>query len=242
MINEKLANQLGYHDAAAAVHKEIIFHTWLADIKGEIVGVVKNYQVQSAQAAFQPILFYHLSHIPSTYFAVNLDTRNLRHSLAKIEAVYNQSFPGNAYESFFLNEHFDRQYRADQKLGIFFQLFTGLAIFVACMGLLGLSSLIIRLRVREIGIRKVLGAPVYSLLILLSKDFVRMVVIAAAIALPIVYWGADRWLSNYAFHIGVGWVLLLLPPLLLLLVALVTVSVQSVRAALANPVESLKTE
>jgi putative ABC transport system permease protein len=220
----------------------VYFITWAGDIKGEIVGVIKNYQVQSAQAAYQPMLFYHTSHIPSTYFAVNLDTRNLKRSLAKVEAVYNQSFPGNAYESFFLNEHFDRQYRADQKLGSFFQLFTGLAIFVACMGLLGLSSLIIRLRVREIGIRKVLGAPVYSLLILLSKDFVWMVVIAAAIALPIVYWGADRWLSNYAFHIGVGWVLLLLPPLLLLLVALVTVSVQSVRAALANPVESLKTE
>ena len=242
MINEKLAKQLGYRDAAEALHKEIFFHTWVGDIKGEIVGVVKNYQVQSAQAAYQPILFYHESHIPSEFLALNIDTRNLRHSLAKVEAVYNQSFPGNAYESFFLNDHFDQQYRADQKLGSFFQLFTGLAIFVACMGLLGLSSLIIRLRVREIGIRKVLGAPVYSLLILLSKDFVRMVVIAAAIASPIVYWGADRWLRNYAFHIGVGWVLLLLPPFLLLLVALVTVSVQSVRAALANPVESLKTE
>jgi putative ABC transport system permease protein len=242
MINEVLAKQLGYRDAAAALHQQILFHTWLADIKGEIVGVVKNYQVQSAQAAYQPILFYHLSHIQSTFFAVNLDTRNLQRSLAKVEAVYNQTFPGNAYESFFLNDRFDQQYRADQKLGSFFQLFTGLAIFVACMGLLGLSSLIIRLRVREIGIRKVLGAPVYSLLVLLSKDFVRMVIIAAAIALPIIYWGADRWLRNYAFHIGVGWVLLLLPPFLLLLVALVTVSVQSVRAALANPVESLRSE
>ena len=242
MINERLAQLLGYRDAAAALHAAFFFHTPDGDIRGEIVGVIKNYQVQSAQAAYQPILFYHSSHINSTYFAVNLDTRNLQRSLAKVEAVYNQSFPGNAFESFFLNDHFDQQYRADQKLGSFFQLFTGLAIFVACMGLLGLSSLVIRLRVREIGIRKVLGAPVYSLLILLSKDFVRMVMIAAAIALPIVYWGADRWLSNYAFHIGVGWVLLLLPPVLLLLVALVTVSVQSVRAAMANPVDSLKTE
>jgi putative ABC transport system permease protein len=242
MVNEALAKQLGYRDAEAAIHQEIYFITWVGDIKGEIVGVVRNYQVQSAKAAYQPILFYHTDHIASAYFAVNLDARNLRRSLAKVEAVYNQSFPGNAYESFFLNDHFDQQYRADRKLGGFFQLFTGLAIFVACMGLLGLSSLIIRLRVREIGIRKVLGAPVFSLLVLLSRDFVRMVLIAAAIALPIVYWGADRWLSNYAFHIGVGWVLLLLPPVLLLLVALATVGVQSVRAALANPVDSLKTE
>jgi putative ABC transport system permease protein len=242
MINEVLAKQLGYRDAAAAIHQEVYFITWVGDIRGEIVGVVKNYQVQSVKAAYQPMLFYHTDHIASTYFAVNVDARSLRHSLAKVEAVYNKSFPGNAYESFFLNEHFEKQYRADQKLGGFFQLFTGLAIFVACMGLLGLSSLIIRLRVREIGIRKVLGAPVYSLLVLLSKDFVRMVVIAAAIALPIVYWGADRWLSNYAFHIRVGWVLLLAPPMLLLTVALATVSVQSLRAALANPVDSLKVE
>jgi putative ABC transport system permease protein len=242
MINEALAERLGYRDAASAIHQEIYFHTWIADIRGEVVGVVKNYEVQSAQVAYRPILFYHADHIASTYFTINIDTRNLRRSLAKVEAVYNQSFPGNAFESFFLNDHFDQQYRADQKLGSFFQLFTGLAIFVACMGLLGLSSLIIRLRVREIGIRKVLGAPVYSLLILLSKDFVRMVVIAAAIALPIVYWGADHWLRQYAFHIGVGWVLLLFPPVVLLLVALGTVSVQSVRAAMANPVDSLKTE
>ncbi len=242
MINETLARQLGYRDAATAIHQEVYFITWAGDIRGEIVGVVKNYEVQSAKAAYQPMLFYHTDHIASTYFAVNVDASNLRRSLAKVQAVYNQNFPGNAYESFFLNEHFDQQYLADQKLGGFFELFTGLAIFVSCMGLLGLSSLIIRMRVREIGIRKVLGASMYSLLVLLSKDFVRMLVVAAAIAIPFVYWGADRWLSNYAFHIGVGWVLLLVPPVLLLVVALATVSVQSIKAALANPLESLKTE
>jgi putative ABC transport system permease protein len=242
MINEVLAKQLGYRDAAAAIHQQVYFITWMGDVKGEIVGVVKNYHVESGQAAYKPILFYHASHIGSTYFGVKIDGRNLERSLPKVEAVYNKSFPGNAYESFFLNDHFNQQYRADQKLGGFFRLFTGLAIFVACMGLLGLSSLIIRLRVREIGIRKVLGAPVYSILVLLSRDFVRMVLIAAAMALPIVYWGADKWLSHYAFHIGVGWVLLLVPPVLLLVVALATVGVQSVRAAMANPVESLKTE
>jgi putative ABC transport system permease protein len=162
--------------------------------------------------------------------------------MAKVEEVYDRIFPGNAYESFFLNDHFDRQYHADQKLGGFFRLFTGLAIFVACMGLLGLSSLMIRLRVREIGIRKVLGAPVYSLLLLMSKDFVRMIVVAAVVAVPVVYWGASRWLQQYAFHIRLSWALLLIPPLLLLLVALATISVLCVRAATANPVKSLATD
>ncbi len=242
MINETLAHLLGYRDAAAAIHQSIYFVTGAGDIRGEIVGVVQNYQVQSLAAAFHPMLFYHRTHIPSAYLTINMDTRNVRRNMAKVEEVYDRIFPGNAYESFFLNDHFEQQYRADQKMGGFFQLFTGLAIFVACMGLLGLSSLIIRLRVREIGIRKVLGAPVYSLLLLLSKDFVRMIAVAAAVAVPIVYWGASRWLQHYAFHIRLSWALLLFPPVLLLLVALATISIQSVRAATANPVKSLATD
>jgi putative ABC transport system permease protein len=110
------------------------------------------------------------------------------------------------------------------------------------MGLLGLSSYVIRLRVREIGIRKVLGASVRSLIVLVSRDFVRLVGVAALIALPAIWFGANRWLQNYAAHIRVGWLILVLPAVLLLVAALVTVVFQSVRAALANPVESLKTE
>lgn len=242
MINETLSQQLGYASPAAAVHRQIYFHSWLGDVKAEIVGVIKDYQQESLQKVHNPIMFYLARHIPPAYFAVNLNGRDLPKTLAYVRNVYNRFFAGNAYEAFFLDDHFDKQYRGDQKLDSLFGLFTGLAIFVACMGLLGLSSYVIRLRFREIGIRKVLGASMRSLLFLLCRDFVRLVVFAAIIALPVVWFSADRWLRNYAFHIRVGWGILLLPPLALLLAALLTVGVQSVRAALANPVDSLKTE
>ena len=242
MINETLLRQLGYANAAAAVHQTIYFHSWLGDIKAEVVGVIKDYQQQSLQTAHNPIMFYMAGHLPPAFFTLHIDVRNLPHTLAYVQGVYSKLFPGNAYDAFFLNDHFEKQYGADEKLGSLFSLFAGLAIFVACMGLLGLSSYIIRLRVREIGIRKVLGAPMYSLLALLSRDFVRLVGLAALIALPVVWFGADRWLRNYAAHIRVGWMILVLPPLLLLAAALLTVGFQSIRAALANPVDSLKTE
>ena len=242
MVNETLAKQLGYANAAAAVHQSIYFHSWYGEIKAEIVGVIKDYQQQSLQTAHNPIMFYMAGHISPAFFTVHIDVRNLPRTLAYVQGVYNRFFTGNAYDAFFLNAHFEQQYRADEKLGSLFSLFAGLAIFVACMGLLGLSSYVIRLRVREIGIRKVLGASIYSLLLLLSRDFVRLVGIAALIALPVIWFGADRWLRNYAYHVRVGWMVLVLPALALLFAALLTVGFQSVRAAMANPAESLKTE
>ena len=138
-----------------------------------------------------------------------MDVRNLPRTLDHIKQVYSRIFPGNAYEAFFLNVHFEKQYGADEKLGSLFSLFAGLAIFVACMGLLGLSSYMIRLRVKEIGIRKVLGAPMYSLLALLSRDFVRLIGLAALIALPVIYFGAGRWLHElcipYPGWVGLSW-------------------------------------
>jgi len=242
MINETLAKDLGYRNAAAAVHQYMYFVSWLGDVKAEIVGVVGDYQQESLQKAHDPIMYYRISFGSPAYFVINLDVRQLSRTLAHVKDTYSALFPGNAYESFFLNDHFEKQYASDEKLGALFELFAGLAIFVACMGLLGLSSCAIRLRVREIGIRKVLGASVHSLVVLVSKDFVRLVGLATLIALPVTYFGADRWLRNYAFHVRVGWVILALPALVLLVAALVTVAVQSVRAAMANPVDSLKTE
>jgi len=242
MINESLAQQLGYSSPAAAVHQQMYFVSWLGDVRAEIVGVVRDYQQQSLQKVHEPIMFYRSGSASPAFFAVNIDVHHLARTLASVKDVYNKVFAGNAYDSFFLNDHFEKQYQSDEKLGSLFELFAGLAIVVACMGLLGLSTYMIRLRVREIGIRKVLGASVGSLLILLSRDFVRLVGLAALIALPVIWFGADQWLRNYAAHVRVGWMILVLPALLLLMAALVTVGVQSVKAALSNPVDSLKTD
>jgi putative ABC transport system permease protein len=242
MVNETLCRQLGYMNPAAAIHQSVYFNSWFGDIQAEIVGVVKDYQQQSLQQAHDPIMFYYGSHLRPGYFAVNMDVRNLPQTLDHIRQAYNRIFGGNAYDAFFLNDHFEKQYGADEKLGSLFSLFAGLAIFVACMGLLGLSSYMIRLRVKEIGIRKVLGAPMYSLLALLSRDFVRLVGLAALIALPVIYFGADRWLRNYAFHIRVGWAILVLPPLLLLMITMAIVGWQSLKMATTNPVKDLRND
>ncbi|MGN6493736.1 MAG: ABC transporter permease, partial [Agriterribacter sp.] len=111
-----------------------------------------------------------------------------------------------------------------------------LAIIVACLGLLGLSSFVIKLRTKEIGIRKVLGASLSGILILISKDFVKLVALAAVIAIPIVYWAASEWLKNYAFHINLQWFMFIVPPLALLVIALLTICLQSLKTALTNPV------
>lgn len=188
------------------------------------------------------MLYCYPAHDNWSYFSVRMSTEHLSQTLASISEAYKTIFPGNPCDYFFLNEYFDRQYQSDQGFGKVFGLFTILAIFVACIGLLGLSSFMIRLRTKETGIRKVLGASVTSLVLLFSKDFIRLVGWASMIAIPVIYIGASQWLRGYAFHIGVEWYILALPPLLLLTIALAVVGVQSIKTALSNPIESLKTE
>ena len=162
--------------------------------------------------------------------------------MAHIEEEFQQTFPGNAFEYFFLDDHFNRQYEADQRFGSVFSLFTTLAIIVACLGLFGLSAFSMKQRTKEIGIRKVLGASVANILTLLSGDFVKLILVAGVIALPLAYFAIRQWLSNYAFHIEINFWLFALPMILIIVIAMVTVSVQTIKAALANPVKSLRQE
>jgi len=242
IVNERVVTELGYKSNEAAINQDVVFGYGPGPITARIVGVVRNYHQRSLKETYDPMLFLYPAYEDWSYFSVRLSTGDLPRTLASISQAYKDFFPGNPCDYFFLNEYFDRQYQSDLRFGKVFGLFTVLAIFVACLGLLGLSSFMIRLRTKETGIRKVLGASVPSLVILFSKDFVRMVGWASVIAIPIIYAGAYRWLRNYAFHIGLEWYILVLPPVLLLTMALVTVGVQSIKTALANPVESLKTE
>ena len=243
VVNEEVVKGLGYKNDQAAINQPIIFRYAMDNINAKIIGVIKNYHQRSLKEAYDPILYYYpKNNIRWGYISVRINTEHLSQDMASIENIYRNIFAGNAFEYFFLNDYFNRQYQDDQRFGAIFSLFTGLAIFVACLGLLGLSSFIIRLRTREIGVRKVLGASVYSLLVLLSKDFVKLVCLAAVIATPIIYFLANRWLDNYAFHIHLSWMIFTLPPLLLLFISLTTVGLQSVKAALANPVKSIKSE
>lgn len=242
LVNERVVEALGFKNNEEAIHQDVIFPYGPVEVKGEIIGVVKNYHQRSLKDAYDPILYYYPSYNHWSYFSINININHLQQDLSSVQNSYKSIFPGNPFEYFFLNEYFGRQYEADQRFGKVFGLFTALAIIVACLGLLGLSSFMIRVRTKEIGIRKVLGASVYSLLALFSRDFIKLVLLASLIAMPVIYFLASRWLENYAFHISLGWWIFVLPPLLMLVIALITISVQSIKSALANPVKSLRSE
>ena len=167
---------------------------------------------------------------------------NLPATLKAIGDRWNQAIPNRPFEYNFLDEFFDRQYRAEDHFGRLFINFAVLAIFISCLGLLGLSSYSTMQRTKEIGIRKVLGASVSGIVNLLSIDFIKLVVIALAIAVPIAWYGMDKWLKGFAYRTNISWWLFALAGLASILIAFATISIQAIKAALANPVKSLRTE
>ena len=151
-------------------------------------------------------------------------------------------FPGNPFDFFFLDDHFERQYQADVQFGQVFALFASLAIFIACLGLFGLASYMTSQRTKEIGVRKVLGASISSILALLSKDFTQLIIVAILLATPMSWWVMQQWLDSFAYQMDMSWWVFAVPALVLLLIALTTVSVQTIKAARNNPVDSLRNE
>jgi putative ABC transport system permease protein len=171
-----------------------------------------------------------------------VDTDDLSNSLASFEKTYESAFPGGVFDYFFLNDHFNSQYKADQQFAAIFTTFTLLAILVSCLGLLGLSIFATTQRTKEIGIRKVLGASFTTILMLFSKDSVRILIVSYLIAVPAIYFAASQWLNNFAFHTGMGWEIYILPPLGLLLISLGTICAVCLRTAFINPSISLRQE
>jgi putative ABC transport system permease protein len=182
--------------------------------------------------------------LPRTFrcITLSLKTFNLKETMAFVESRWKELFPGYPYESFFLDADFDQQYRADEQVGRIFCLFTLLGLCIACLGLLGLASFTAESRTKEIGIRKVLGASVGGIVLLLSKQFTRWVLLSNLIAWPIAYYFMNRWLKNFAYRTNIGIMNFVLSGFLVLAVALITVSFQSIRAASSDPVDSLRYE
>jgi putative ABC transport system permease protein len=213
-----------------------------SDYIGKIVGIARDHHQRSLRGDYDPIIFFSRAGFFGQYLGINMNMGNASETIAFIEDRYEEAFPGNQFEYFFLDDYFDRQYAADQQFGKVFGLFSGLALFVAGLGLFGLSTFMISQRIKEIAVRKVLGATISSMVALFSRDFVRLVVIANLVALPVVYFLVDRWLDAFAFRIDIGWPMFVVPAVVLLIIALATVSVQTIRTGSANPVKSLRTE
>jgi putative ABC transport system permease protein len=174
--------------------------------------------------------------------SIKIAGNNLPAALAIIEKSWSRLLPDAPFEYTFLDENFDRLYKSEQRQGNIFTAFAFIAIFIACLGLFGLSAFAITQRIKEIGIRKVLGASTGSIVSLLSKDFIKLVIIAAAIAFPVAWYAMHNWLQDFAYRTSIQWWIFIMALVIAGFVALATISIQAIKAALANPVKSLRTE
>jgi putative ABC transport system permease protein len=206
-----------------------------------IIGVVKNFNYESLREQVGPLCFM-LSDNPGL-ISFRINTANIKGLIGQIESRWKELAPGMPFSYRFLDQSFDDMYRVEQRVGKIAMIFSVLAILIACLGLFGLATFIAEQRTKEIGIRKVLGASVQGLVGLLSKDFMKLVGIAFIIAAPLAWWAMNRWLSDFAYRIPhISWWIFALAGLLALFIALITISFQAVRAALSNPVKSLRTD
>ena len=237
IFNRKGCEQLGFDNPADAVGKKIDF--WGQQFT--IAGVSENFHQQSLREAFEPLIFK-LAPDVSGSISLKISPEQASSTIAHVKGEWEKFFPGNTFEYFFLDEHFAEQYKADQRFGQVFGLFTTLAILVACMGLFGLASFTTLQRTKEIGIRKVLGASIMSILNLLYREFAILLVIAFLIAGPVAWFTTSNWLNGYAFRTDIHPIYFIIPFMAIIAIALITVSFQSIKAAVSNPVKSLRTE
>ena len=238
LINETASKLLGFNSPADAVHSHISSY-WGADY--EIIGVVNSFHQLSLKESLQPIYFI-LQPRALPYYAVNFKNEDTQHVLGQLQSSWQQHFPEYPFNYFFLDQFYDRQYKYDQQFSNAMTLFSGLAVFMACLGLFGLTSYAVVRRTKEIGIRKVLGAGLLNVMALFTRDFARLIVVANAVAIHLVYYGCSRWLENYAYKIPLDWGLFVIPAIVILSTALITVTLQTIKVALRNPVESLRHE
>jgi putative ABC transport system permease protein len=237
LLNESAARLMGFAKPEDAINDQIFF--WGDTFK--IVGVVKNYHQESLKKAFDALIFRY-DDAPGGYYSVKFNTQKVKESMAQFELAWKEIFPGNPFHYFFLDEHYNKQYQADQQFGNIFGIFSGLAIFIACLGLFGLSSLTALQRTKEIGIRKVLGASLFSILRLISKDFLLLIAVAIVLSIPLSVWIMNSWLQDFAMRIPLAWWLFAIPGITVVIIALLTVSIHTLKAAMGDPVKSLRYE
>jgi putative ABC transport system permease protein len=241
VINERAVKELGLTDAVGKrLHKE-----FGGAKPGEfvtIIGVLKDFHFNSLHHEILPMIIRPLSARTWYFTSVRIGPKNIPESLARIEKAWNTFTGGQPFEYSFLDEDFDNLYRSEERMGEIFSVFAGLAIFIACLGLVGLISFTAEQRTKEIGIRKVLGASVSKIIYLLSREVVVLVFVAALIAAPITYYGMHKWLENFAFRIGISPFMFILTAFGTLAIALLSVSFRAVKAAQANPIDSIRYE
>ncbi|GAB3316728.1 ABC transporter permease [Larkinella ripae] len=237
VINETGVKQMGWKSAAEAIGKAVN----MEGKQGRIIGVLKDFHNQSLQRPIESVLLT-IDQPLLRLFSIKIQSENRAETLKFIQQEWDRFFPEKGFAYAFLDESLARLYESEQRLSKLIGYFAGLAVLISCLGLYGLVSLVTQQKTKEIGIRKVLGATVGSIVGLVSRDFIILVVISLVIASPIAWWAMNKWLSEFAYKIDIEWWMFALAGALAVFVTLITVSFQSVKAALTNPVKSLRTE
>ncbi len=238
IINEEALRLLGFDSAQQAIDEKLYWGSY----RPQIIGVIKNYHHLSLDSHHIPIIFFY-EDTRGSYYTVRLDAMaDFTKSLDDIQTIWIESFGESPFEYFFLDERFNDQYEADKQFSYLFSSFSFLAVFIACLGLLGLSAYSVVTRTKEIGIRKTLGASVSNLVIVLSFDFLKLIAVAVIFSAIASHQVIKMWLNTYAFRTELSWWTFVLPAVMLLSLALLTVGFHTVRAARANPIDSLRSE
>lgn len=239
ILTESAVKRLGFEKPADVIGQtvSIPMFQW----NPIVVGVVNDYNQVSLKKAVDPTIFY-CSPFQGEYYSMRVNTNNLSNTIEHANKAWEAAFPGNPFDYFFLDDYFNIQYQNEQRFGKLAMVFALLAILVGCLGLFGLSGYSITQRTKEIGIRKVLGATTPGLVTMLSTDMLKLVGIAILLSAPLAWWAMENWLQNFAYRIDMEWWIFVVAGILAVLTAFLTVSFQSVKAALANPIESLRSE
>jgi putative ABC transport system permease protein len=240
VLNEAAVKQLGW-TPENAVGKGF---DWGLGRKGRVIGVVKDFHFNSLQQKITPVV---MLIIPANqgwygYLSIRINTADTRAALQAMELAWKKILPDDPFEYQFVNETYNKQYAADRRLGRLTIVFSLLTIFISCLGLFGLVMVAVAQRTKEIGVRKVLGASVTGVAALLSADFLRLVAISILIAIPASAWCMNQWLDDFPYRINIQWWVFVLASILVVLIAVCTVAAQAVKAAMVNPVESLRSE
>jgi putative ABC transport system permease protein len=244
VLNESAVKQFGFKSNEQAIGEKVLLES-THDRPNEIIGVVKDYHQQGLQKQFTPLILFmdpDYRWLPTDYYSLKISTDQVEGLVGKVQNVWGRFFPESSMDYFFLDDFFNRQYQQDRQFGRTFILFSSLAILIACMGLFGMTSYSTSRRTKEIGVRKVLGASVGSVLALLAWESVRLLLLAGLVAIPVSWYLMSQWLSVYAFRIELNPIHWLVPMLVLVVIALATISYLTIKAALANPTRSLQNE
>ena len=239
ILNESAVKRLGYSNPEDVLGKNIT--TGVSRIDAEVVGVVEDFHSSSLHNSIEPVV---LVNFPYFYYdlGVKVNAANFTETIASIEKEWSAVFPDYYFEYEFLDEKLDDLYRQDERTFTLFKIFAGISIFIGCLGLYGLISFMANQKLKEVGIRKVLGASVGSIVMLFSKEFIKLIVIAFVIAAPLAWYFMNEWLSGFAYRTSIHWWVFLLGLVATLIISLLTVSYRSIRSAVSNPAETLRTE